>query len=813
MQASWVRASGWVSTGLIALTAPVRGAVSLVALGPAQAGKVAEFRATGVPAAGNPFDDELIRVDVTFEGPDARSWAVPAFWYQDYSRRLSNGAESLTAQGAPEWRVRFTPPAPGEFRATLVAALNGRAPETSPALSFSVTAAAVPVAGFVQVSTNHQYFCLAEGRPLPLVGHCVCWHHARGTFDYDDWFGAMQGVGENYTRLWMAPWAFGIEAETNTLTRYRLDRAWQLDHVFRLAEQRGIYLMLCLEYHGMFETEPDYWGGNNNWPNNPYNASVGGPCANQNEFFTIAEAKRAYQKRLRYLVGRYGASPNLLAWQFFNELDNVYRYLDPMAVAAWHAEMGDWLHANDPFHHLVTTSMTGGSDRPEIWSLPQLDFSVYHSYGQPDPALGLGARIRSFRERYAKPMMIGEFGVDWQGWDPDDDPYLRGMRQGVWAGILGGSVGTSMSWWWEAIHSENLYPLYQTIRTFVGKTALGGGNWEPAVFRQSGLPPPTVGPTLLNATPFSVRLDLDPQWGPSLRGTMAVPDAWSAGESPGLLNSFVHGTGHPDLRIPFRLSAWFDTNASLTLHVNSVSDGAVVNVRVDNASVFVRSLPNLDGTYQVNDEYNTNLVVALPAGNHLVEVRNSGGDWFYLDWVSLSNVLAAAYDAGWTPEPVAIGVRGEGETLLYVANPLLKYPARVTNTVLPTVQSASVTLSNWPAGPWHALWYHATNAVGVGQTVGTAANGLLTLPLPEFGEDLVGRLVRGFAVKALSGPGDRTFRVAIVGDPGVDYELEGSTNLVTWFPVGTASNAVGEAEWEPVGGLEHQVFRGRITFR
>jgi len=110
-------------------------------------------------------------------------------------------------------------------------------------------------------------------------------------------------------------------------------------------------------------------------------------------------------------------------------------------VATWHAEMGDWLHANDPFRHLVTTSMTGGSDRPEIWSLPQMDFSMYHSYSQPDPALGLSARIRSFRERYSKPMMIGEFGVDWQGWDYADDPHLRGMRQGVWAGVLGGSVG------------------------------------------------------------------------------------------------------------------------------------------------------------------------------------------------------------------------------------------------------------------------------------------------------------------------------------------------------------------------------------
>ena len=45
------------------------------------------------------------------------------------------------------------------------------------------------------------------------------------------------------------------------------------------AERRGIYVMLCLDYHGMFEVKPDYWGGNNFWPRHPYNAANGGPCA------------------------------------------------------------------------------------------------------------------------------------------------------------------------------------------------------------------------------------------------------------------------------------------------------------------------------------------------------------------------------------------------------------------------------------------------------------------------------------------------------------------------------------------------------
>jgi hypothetical protein len=803
---------------LVALYVPGRAAISLTPLtASAEAWKLMEFQVAGVPAVSNPFDDSVVKVDATIQmdmtaqDPEGRTVVVPGFWYQNYLRWLANGSEVLTASGAPEWRVRFTPPAAGNFTITVSVQTNGQPVGTSSRLGFTVAPAGAGAPGLVQVATNRQYFCLQDGRALPLVGECVCWHGPRGTYDYGDWFPAMAAGGENYTRLWMAPWAFGLEAEPGTLTNYRLDRAWQLDRVFQLAETHGIYLMLCLDYHGMFEVEPDYWGGNNLWPQNPYNATLGGPCTNQDQFFANPDAKRTYQKRLRYLVGRYGASPRLLAWEFFNEIDNVYRYLQPTNVAAWHREMGDWMHAHDPFRHLVTTSMTGGSDRADIWSLPQMDFAMFHSYNQPNPAQGLSAISQSFLIRYGKPVMIGEYGVNWQGWNPPvDDPYLRGFRQGVWAGVFAGSVGTSMAWYWESIHAANLYPLYRSVADFVGNTHLGRGAWQAVAFKQSGFPPATVGALADHAAPFDARLQLDTGWGSMTRGTMALPDALAALESSGLLNSFVHGTGHPELRTPFRLSLWLDTNASLTLHVNSVSDGAIVNVRVDGATVFTKSLPNLDGTYQVNNEYDTNLLVFLPAGNHLVDVRNAGGDWYCLDWVKVSNALSAEYQGGWTPEPVATGIRGDGETLVYVANPLLKYPAQLTNAVLPAVKNTSLTVSNWAAGTFHALWYQATNLTPLPQTISTTTNGMLILPLPEFSEDIVGRLIRDFSLRAERGPTPRDVDVVVVGEAGPGYRLESSSDFSAWFPEESPTNAVSNGRWRFPADHTRRYFRGYV---
>ena len=373
---------------------------------------------------------------------------VPAFWYQEYQRGLSGGYEYLTLNGQPQWRMRFAPSEPGAYAVTLTIRTNSQLYGSPAVTNFTVPVAMPPSgSGYVRIAASKQYFATGDGQPLRLIGANVCWPQGRGTYDYDDWFPAMQVAGENYARIWMGPWSFGIETASNSLTHYSLDQAWRLDYVFQLAEQRGIYLEPALDYHGMFEVTPDYWGGNNFWPANPYSVTNGGPCVNQNAFFTNFTARVVYQKRLRYLVARYGYSPRLLAWQFFNEIDNVYAYLKPNDVAAWHGVMGGWLHTHDPFGHLVSTSLTGSSDRPEMWTVPELDFAAYHSYAEPGPATRLNAVAQSFLQRYGKPVLIDEFGTDWRGWGRTNDPYLRGFRQGLWGGALGGSVGTSMSWW------------------------------------------------------------------------------------------------------------------------------------------------------------------------------------------------------------------------------------------------------------------------------------------------------------------------------------------------------------------------------
>jgi len=481
-----------------------------------------EFTVGNVPSVGNPFDPDSIRLDATFTFPSGRAMVVPAFWYQGYQRSLLGGYEQDVPTDPGGWRLRFTPPETGSYSLSLTIQTNGQ-PSGGPVITnFSVPTSAPPVrSGYVDIAPSRQYFQTGDGQPLRLIGENVAWGNDAQTYSYDTWFAHMQSAGENFARIWMSPWEFGIEVTGTSLTNYSLQPAWQLDYVLELAEQRGIYLLLCLDYHGMFATELDGWPMD--WHQNPYNVTNGGPCIVANDFFTNPAAQGLYQKRLRYLIARYGYSQNLLAWQLINEIDNDYSFLNFMDVARWHGVMGGWLHTNDVFGHLVTTSLFGGSDRPEIWSLPQLDFAVYHSYHEAAPADRLNTVAQSFRQRYGKPVMIGEFATSSSGWNRTSDPHLRGWRQAIWGGALGGSVGTAMSWWWESIDGENDYFVYASLGTVLNRTGWGRGAWTNIAFHASGEAPVTVGDPLSGGQPANVTLPLDGQWGHLNPGELAVP--------------------------------------------------------------------------------------------------------------------------------------------------------------------------------------------------------------------------------------------------------------------------------------------------
>jgi hypothetical protein len=318
----------------------------------------------------NPFDPAEIAVDVEFVSPSGRSLTVPAFVDREYERELADEREVLRPVGDLAWRVRFTPDEEGVWAwSWRVRTASGEEARSGGRLFVGPPEGA---RGFVRRVGDGRALRFDDGSPFIAVGENLSWYDSRGTFAYDAWMARLAAEGCTYIRVWMPSWAFGLEwirrdasgavVET-TLGNYaaRLERAWQLDHVLELARQHGIEVMLSIQNHGAFSL-----AFNSEWADNPYNAVNGGPLVSPRELFTSAEARELFRRRLRYVVGRWGHAPQILAWELWNEVDLVEQPSLP-DLLAWHREMAGEIDALDPWDHLISTS-TGGVDSLSLLS-------------------------------------------------------------------------------------------------------------------------------------------------------------------------------------------------------------------------------------------------------------------------------------------------------------------------------------------------------------------------------------------------------------------------------------------------------------
>jgi hypothetical protein len=241
------------------------------------------------------------------------------------------------------------------------------------------------------------------------------------------------------------------------LGRYYEKTAERLDEILRLSEEKGLYVMLTIDNHGIFKDFIDVWASNAEWRTNPYNAVNGGPCESPADFFTNAEAKRIYKNKLRYLVARWGYSTHIACWEFFNEVDNVLNWQDipPLAIVNWHKEMADYLKQVDPYGHLISTSVTS-KDIKGLWDIESLDFTQHHNYGPTDD---MKKSILKYVELFKKPDVVGEFAIGYKGPGKDYpiELYEIELHNGLWRGMFSPTPVLPLSWWWEWHYHYNHY--------------------------------------------------------------------------------------------------------------------------------------------------------------------------------------------------------------------------------------------------------------------------------------------------------------------------------------------------------------------
>ncbi|RPH61724.1 MAG: DUF5060 domain-containing protein [Chloroflexi bacterium] len=402
----------------------------------------------------NPFDPALADLNVRFTSPAGKAVVVPAFWYQDFD------PQTLAPSGVPGWRARFTPDAPGDW--TAQAELAHPALKSDPLV---VQVAANPAAhGFMRINPQDpRYFALDDGSFFLPVGLNIAWSNGDVLKDYTAWLDHFSQNGGNFIRVWMASWSFGIEWQDTGLGDYsaRLKQAWLLDQVFTLAEDRGIYVMLCLVNHGAFSETT-----NAEWASNPYNAALGGPLKQPGDFVNDPTARDLFKRRLRYIAARWAAYPSLGVWEWWNEIN--WTPISDEALKPWITEMTAEMQKYDPYHHLLSTSYSEGANN-SIWAMPELSFAQQHDYSGKDPVSLLPAnRVTIQKKAGEKPAVLGEQG---NANDDASQPYNNGgthLHNGLWAAPFSGYASTAMYWWWDNyIDPADLWYQFKGISAFL----------------------------------------------------------------------------------------------------------------------------------------------------------------------------------------------------------------------------------------------------------------------------------------------------------------------------------------------------------
>ncbi len=695
----------------------------------------------------NPFDPADVALEGHFVTPAGREQVVPGFLWRECERSRHGDSrpwEQVRPTGKADWRVRYCPTTAGEYRYWLVLDDGTSRVQTEPA---SFTAVASKHAGMVRIAKdNPLYFEHDDGTPYFGIGENVCWPGPLGTYDYDNYWQKLAEHGANYARLWIGPFdVFTLERTARDaqdpagLGRYDLVNSWRLDYVVDLAEQRGLKLMYCIDSFNSLRARPMHAM----WDRCPYNAANGGPCQRPEEFFTDPEAKKLFQRRLRYIVARWSHSPAILSWEFWNEVDIIEKYVSADSVV-WHREMARYLRELDPYDHLITTSWAGTAGDPAVDALPEMDYIQSHQYGARDAAAFMIDVCRDKIQRYGKPHYFGEFGTGTQAEGTREDTDGIHLHNGLWSGVASGAAATAMIWWWDSyVEPKNLYYHFRPVAEFVRDVPLNKLSYRPAHIAgidYAGPPPP----------PRMDTLAIDPNrgsWQPAEYNQPVTVTARRDGVVEGAerLAKVLHGVrNHPTLHNPATFHVDYTQSGRFIVTVAGVSGhgGARLKMYLDGQLKVDKDFADTDTSTETLTQYNGQYAVDVPPGKHEVRVVNDGNDWLYLGYRLTNYHLRTEPPLRVYGLTAAQASPGQPAALVWIKNEQYTWYNFNQGEPLGTIPPTRVTLAGIPDGNCEVQWWDTYTGRVTHRDDALTQGGQVILSVPELTKDIACRVLR-----------------------------------------------------------------------
>ena len=570
------------------------------------------FQLASVP--GDPFDYEKVNVQVAIKLPDATVLDVPAFF-----------------DGGTTWRMRFSPTAPGQYAVNSVK-LNREIAHEEKLEKKEWNVNGNPAPGFIRIERgDHTKFVFDNGNHYFPLGHNVAWG-SKELPTIPEMFAKMHDSGENWSRVWMSHWDgknldWSADDKPKKLGELDLTVAKKWDEIVQSAEKNNLYFQMTLQHHGQYSSKDGnrYSGNvNPNWEANPYNVKNGGFLQNPENFFINPQARALTKRKLYYILARWGYSPNIMAFELFNEVEGTDAAKGKQwdDIALWHREMALFLRQYDSYRHLLTTSsIPAVPQESPIWET--VDYLQTHTYPS-DVLVALGPQETIKGKKLDKPHFIGEFGPDGV-----EDKDGAGLHTGLWASLMRGDGGAAQYWSWDMVEKNKLYSHFKAASEFITASGLAG---------KSGM--------ISKNLPVQTSQKGDLKFGPGAGWADAKENEFVVGNSgvPSGFErypSFLQGNGHRAMNPkPLVFQVNFTQPGKFGVSLSQISKGgAHLKLSVDGKGV-EQDYPAADANYAPKSADGV-VMIDVPVGAHTISLENTGADWANIKQFSFSNYATA----------------------------------------------------------------------------------------------------------------------------------------------------------------------------
>ncbi|MFQ5808460.1 MAG: hypothetical protein ACE5JM_02480, partial [Armatimonadota bacterium] len=234
-----------------------------------------------------------------------------------------------------------------------------------------------------------------------------------------------------------------------------VDEEWagRWDRVFDMAAENELYVL------PVFGGWADWNDGSKGerwhaWHRNHFSAALDGPAKAPAELLQDTRCRELWLQWLEKLVRRWQGRWHILGWEVFSELDLITGSSEDAALA-FMERAAAVVRAADSRARPVTASLAGIREWPRLFRSDALDFLQVHPYANHRRFRGnlsdmIIQSVRQRLERYGKPVLIGESGLDARGIKDTLVVAPRahvGIRHAIWASVVSGAMNGRMLWW------------------------------------------------------------------------------------------------------------------------------------------------------------------------------------------------------------------------------------------------------------------------------------------------------------------------------------------------------------------------------